>query len=176
MFKKKSKTMNPNTTDTLIGEGTFFEGRIKSEAGIRIEGHITGNVESAGDVTVGENGEVKSNITARNVVIAGAVHGNITTKGSVRILSTGKLYGNTTTQSLVIEEGGLFQGNSRVDTAAATVPSAEAPQQQQQQQQVYSQPYASSAPASGASQQGSSASPAPAPAPAFGYSSSTSPL
>ncbi|MDF2718880.1 MAG: cell shape determination protein CcmA [Paenibacillus sp.] len=163
--------MNPNTTDTLIGEGTFFEGRIKSEAGIRIEGHITGNVESEGDVTVGENGSVKSNITARNVLIAGAVHGNIATKGSVRILSTGKLYGNTTTQSLIIEEGGLFQGNSRVDTSSAGVPSGEA---QQPQQRTDSQPYASPAPASGASPQGSPASPAPAPA--FGYSSSTSPL
>ncbi|TNJ64525.1 polymer-forming cytoskeletal protein [Paenibacillus hemerocallicola] len=175
MFKKKTRTMNPNTTDTLIGEGTIFDGRIKSEAGIRVEGHITGNVESEGDVTVGENGSVKSNIAARNVLIAGTVHGNIATKGSVRIMSTGKLYGNTTTQSLIIEEGGLFQGNSRVETAGSTAPATETQQTQQSQQQQHpdSQPFASTAPSTGG-QHGSPSSPAPAPA--FGYSSSTSPL
>jgi cytoskeletal protein CcmA (bactofilin family) len=115
MFKNKSSKMNPNTTDTLIGEGSVFEGKIKSDASIRIEGQITGNVESAGDVTVGEKGVVKSNITARNVIIAGTVHGNLQTKGSVRIMSSGRLYGNTTSHSLVIDEGGIFQGNSRMD-------------------------------------------------------------
>jgi len=119
MFKKKAPVMNPNTTDTLVGEGTVFEGKIKSEASIRIEGQVNGNVESAGDVTIGEKGSVKSNIIARNVVIAGTVNGNITAANSVRLMQTGKLYGNTTTQYLVIEEGGLFQGNSRIESAQA---------------------------------------------------------
>ena len=82
MFKNKSSKLNPNTTDTLIGEGTVFEGKLKSDAGIRIEGQITGNVESIGDVTVGEKGIVKSNISARNVIVAGTVHGNVITKAA----------------------------------------------------------------------------------------------
>jgi cytoskeletal protein CcmA (bactofilin family) len=139
MFKSKSSKMNPNTTDTLIGEGTIFEGKLKSDAGIRIEGQITGNVESAGDVTVGEKGVVKSNISARNVIIAGTVHGNVLTKGSLRIMSSGRVYGNTTSQSLVIDEGGIFQGNSRMEVKTGEEDKAKQPdpnQQQQQQQHV----------------------------------------
>ncbi|MCY9667142.1 polymer-forming cytoskeletal protein [Paenibacillus alginolyticus] len=120
MFKKKKDFMNPNTTDTLIGEGTTFEGRIKSAASIRIEGGITGDIECAGDVIIGENGVVKSNISARDVVLAGNVQGNIITKGKLTITSTGSLQGNISAASFVIEEGGQFQGNSKMDSKTST--------------------------------------------------------
>lgn len=119
MFKKTKNLMNPNTTDTLIGEGTSFEGRIKSEASIRIEGGITGDIDCAGDVIIGEHGVVKSNISARDVVLAGSVHGNITTKGKLTITSTGALNGNISAASFIIEEGGVFQGSSKMETKSA---------------------------------------------------------
>ncbi|TDG00948.1 polymer-forming cytoskeletal protein [Paenibacillus piri] len=118
MFKGKKLAGDLHTTDTLIGEGTLFEGKIKSEASIRIEGQITGDVDCAGDVTVGEHGVVKSNINARDVILAGSVTGNVFCKGKLTIRSTGKLYGNTTAQSLIIDEGGIFQGTSKMDHAA----------------------------------------------------------
>ncbi|CAH1224858.1 hypothetical protein PAECIP111891_05748 [Paenibacillus allorhizoplanae] len=121
MFKKTKNLMNPNTTDTLIGEGTSFEGRIKSEASIRIEGGITGDIDCAGDVIIGEHGVVKSNISARDVVLAGSVQGNITTKGKLTITSTGSLHGNISAASFIIEEGGVFQGSSKMETKS-TVP------------------------------------------------------
>jgi cytoskeletal protein CcmA (bactofilin family) len=116
MFKGKKHAINPNTTDTLIGEGTAFEGRIKSEASIRIEGSITGDIECMGDVIIGEHGSVKSNIAARDIVLAGTVQGNIVTKGKLTITSTGSLLGNINAASFIIEEGGLFQGTSKMET------------------------------------------------------------
>jgi cytoskeletal protein CcmA (bactofilin family) len=118
MFKSKKKLMNPDTTDTLVGEGSQFEGRIKSEASLRIEGSVIGDIECTGDVTIGERGVVKSNINARNIVIAGSVNGNVITKGVLKITSTGKLIGNTTSVSLMIDEGGIFQGTSKMETKA----------------------------------------------------------
>jgi cytoskeletal protein CcmA (bactofilin family) len=114
MFRKKKAKINPNTTDTLVGEGSIFEGRIKSEASLRVEGSINGDIECIGDVTIGEHGLVRSNISARNVTIAGTVHGNISTKGLLTITATGQLYGNTVSHSLIIVEGGLFQGQSKM--------------------------------------------------------------
>lgn len=124
MFAKK-KPLNPNTTDTLIGEGSTFEGKIKSEASIRIEGHIVGDVECAGDVTVGESGVVKSNIAARSVIVAGIVQGNVVAKGTLRIMATGQLLGNATSLALIIDEGGVFQGFSRMESKGA--PAGERP-------------------------------------------------
>lgn len=130
MFKgKKNNAINPNSTDTVIGEGSVFEGRIRSEAGVRIEGAITGDVESSGDVIIGEKGVVKSNISARNIIIAGAVQGNVTAKEKLTILSSGRLNGNTTTASLVIEEGGIFSGSSKMEgkTTPADMPAVKEP-------------------------------------------------
>ncbi len=115
MFKRNKVHINPNTTDTVIGEGTVFEGKIKSKASLRIEGQIIGDIECLGDVIIGEKGLAKSNIQARNVTIAGNVQGNINTKGVLSIMANGKLNGNTSAHSLVIAEGGIFQGASKMD-------------------------------------------------------------
>jgi cytoskeletal protein CcmA (bactofilin family) len=121
MFKGKKHALDLHTTDTLIGEGSLFEGKIKSEASIRIEGQVTGDVDCAGDVTIGEHGVVKSNVIARNVILAGTVNGNVQCKGKLTIRSTGRLNGNTTAQSLVIDEGGIFQGMSKMDSGTPEV-------------------------------------------------------
>lgn len=125
MFKRKKTAIDPNLTDTLIGEGSEFKGNIKSEASIRIEGKINGDIECKGDVTVGDQGNATSSIAARNVVIAGVVRGNITTEEKLTITATGKLYGNTTCKTLSIEDGGLFMGNSKMEGEASSNTEAE---------------------------------------------------
>jgi cytoskeletal protein CcmA (bactofilin family) len=115
MFKVKKQPIHPSTTDTLIGEGTIFEGNFKSVASIRIEGHIRGDIECDGDVVVGEKGVANSNITARDVILAGKVQGNVVTKGKLTITSSGFLVGNTAAAALIIDEGGIFQGTSSMD-------------------------------------------------------------
>ncbi|MCD9024881.1 bactofilin family protein [Cohnella silvisoli] len=115
MFKNKKSKIDPNMTDTLIGEGSLFEGKLKSDAGIRVEGQIIGDIDSAGDVTIGENGVARSHIIARNVILAGQVVGNISAKGKLTIKASGKLNGNLSAAELSIESGGIFQGSSKMD-------------------------------------------------------------
>lgn len=113
MFKRGR--VDVSETDTLIGEGSTFEGKIKSQASLRVEGQMIGDIECGGDVAIGEKGKAKSNISARNVVIAGTVHGNVMTRGTLTLTATGQLYGNTSAQSLVIAEGAVFQGMSKME-------------------------------------------------------------
>ena len=115
MFKSK-KTIDPNSTDTLIGEGSLFEGNIQSAAGIRVEGKVNGNIECEGDVTIGQKGAVKSNIFARNITIAGVVTGDVSAKDKIQITSSGKLYGNVQSAVLIIEEGAVFHGSSKMES------------------------------------------------------------
>jgi cytoskeletal protein CcmA (bactofilin family) len=115
MFKRNKSAIDPNSTDTLIGEGSIFEGKLKSAAGVRIEGQIHGDIECAGDVVIGERGLAKSNIAARNVTISGTVTGDVVCSGTLTVNPTGKLYGNCTAQTLIIAEGALFIGASRME-------------------------------------------------------------
>ncbi|MDP5276668.1 bactofilin family protein [Chengkuizengella axinellae] len=107
--------MDPNKTDTLVGEGTIFEGNIKSEASIRIDGKIIGDIHCEGDVTIGEKGAAISNITARNITVAGKIEGNVTANEKMEIASTGKVNGNISMSVLTIEDGGVFEGSSKMN-------------------------------------------------------------
>jgi cytoskeletal protein CcmA (bactofilin family) len=119
MFKKKKRTINPNATDTLIGEGTIVEGKITSRASLRVEGKVKGDIECSGDVTIGETGTLHSSVSARNVINAGSIYGSVTTKGILTITPTGKVYGDIQMNSLQIAQGGLFQGTSKMEVKAA---------------------------------------------------------
>ncbi|MFD0959744.1 bactofilin family protein [Paenibacillus chungangensis] len=118
MFKNKSGKVNPDTTDTLIGVGTVLEGTLKSQAGIRIEGTVVGDIVSSGDVIIGESGRAQSNIAARNLMLGGQLDGNAEVTGKLTICATGVLNGNISVGSLIIEAGGAFNGSSKM--AAAT--------------------------------------------------------
>ncbi len=116
MFGRKKK-IDPKSTDTVIGEGTILEGTTRSEASIRIEGTINGTIDCVGDVTIGEKGIVKSNVSANDITIAGVLTGEANAKGKLTITSKGKLIGNLYYATIVIEEGGIFLGESKQHNA-----------------------------------------------------------
>ncbi|MEC0227484.1 bactofilin family protein [Paenibacillus alba] len=140
----KTRRIDAKTTDTLIGASTICEGKIMSEASLRIEGQLNGDIECAGDITIGENAVVQSNIYARDVIVAGKVKGNIHTKGKLIVTSSGVLVGNIDVRSFIIQEGGIFQGSSAMNIAAggekgsAKVIDAKAHKQQKSEQQAAS--------------------------------------
>ncbi|RED85053.1 bactofilin family protein [Cohnella phaseoli] len=112
MFGNRRK---PGVTDTLVGAGTVFNGLMKSEADVRIEGDYHGDIESKGSIVIGEGGVAKSNITARDVTIAGTVYGDVHTFGKLVITATGQLHGNAQSAILFVQEGGVLNGGSRMD-------------------------------------------------------------
>lgn len=69
--------------DSIISAGAEFEGDILANKGIRIDGHLRGNItlknQEGGIVVVAAGGQVTGNITAPNVVLetGGTIKGNI---------------------------------------------------------------------------------------------------
>ncbi|MBD2847138.1 polymer-forming cytoskeletal protein [Paenibacillus sp. IB182496] len=116
MFKDNKRTLS---TDTLIGQGTLAEGKIACDAGIRIEGECRGDITSKAEVIVGECGIVRAAIEAQDVTIAGAVYGDITVRGRLVITATGQLHGTMQAAVLHIQEGALFNGQSRMERPGA---------------------------------------------------------
>jgi cytoskeletal protein CcmA (bactofilin family) len=123
-MRRKNKAPNPNAIDTLVGPCSTVEGKIFSKAGIRIEGRVVGDVHCEGDVTIGVNGRLESNIHARNVYNAGHVEGNVVTRGILSITPTGRVIGDIDVQALNVARGGVFQGQSRMDLKPEEVPDA----------------------------------------------------
>ncbi|ANE47016.1 hypothetical protein SY83_12890 [Paenibacillus swuensis] len=121
MFGRTKTNRNVNSVRTLIGEGAVLEGKLICETCLRIEGEISGDIECAGDVVIGEQGVARSNVTARELFVAGKVVGNVTVKGKLIISRSGELHGNISAAALVVEDGGVFNGVSRMERADAAV-------------------------------------------------------
>ncbi|SEO14584.1 polymer-forming cytoskeletal protein [Paenibacillus sp. OV219] len=136
MFKESKRSAS---AETLIGHGTHVEGKLISELSIRIEGEHRGDIECRGDVIIGEYGVARSSITAQDLTIAGRVHGDIVVKGRLIITASGQLFGNVLAHSILIQDGGIYNGNCRMErqTEPRTrqLPEHEAPSQQPGQQQ-----------------------------------------
>ena len=104
--------------ENVIGPTTSLRGHIKSDGGARIDGRFEGRIEVAGNVVVTEKGHVVGDIFARDVTIGGTVEGNVEGAGRLEILATGKLFGDVTAAAILIDDGGLFEGISRMRGAA----------------------------------------------------------
>ena len=100
--------------NSLVGEGTTFNGEIELDGLLRIDGDFVGTIRTPGTVLIGKSGRVESTIEAGTIVIGRVVKGNIISNEKVVILSTGMLIGNVTAPRLIIEEGVLINGNCAV--------------------------------------------------------------
>ncbi len=113
IFKKDS---DMNRLDTLIGNGTVFEGSLSSKESICVEGLVRGKIVCEGSVIVGEKGRVDADIFADTVLLGGEVNGNIVAKTKLEITTSGKLRGDIKTGSLIIAEGVVFEGKCQMIT------------------------------------------------------------
>lgn len=112
--KKRSKVRTTGTIHTLISHGTAVEGKLQCPYNLRIDGQFSGEIECQGTVIIGELGEVQSNITALQVIVAGKVLGEITCHGKLLITASGVVLGNCEAEYLVIHEGAILNGVSSV--------------------------------------------------------------
>jgi cytoskeletal protein CcmA (bactofilin family) len=112
---------------TVVGAGAKLEGTIVSAGSLRVDGHVKGNIQADGDVMLSPQSSVEADIRAENLSVAGRFHGSIVVKGRAELARGGRIDGNITAKSLVIQEGGIFNGQSIMDQqAVAGVPSANA--------------------------------------------------
>jgi cytoskeletal protein CcmA (bactofilin family) len=112
------KTMTAPIDQATIGRSVVVKGEISGSESLYIDGRIEGTV-SFGDhrVTVGRNGVVAANITAREVVIMGKVTGNIECSDRVDIRSEGSLTGDIVSQRISIEDGAMLKGAVQVKSS-----------------------------------------------------------
>jgi cytoskeletal protein CcmA (bactofilin family) len=103
---------------TVIGAGARLEGNVVSAGSLRIDGQVKGQINAEGDVTLSPQSQVEADIRAQNVTVAGKFKGNVIVKGKAHLARGGRIDGNITSKTLVVEEGGIFHGQSVMDGAA----------------------------------------------------------
>lgn len=107
-----------NETETpainLISQGTEITGDIKSSGDIRIDGLLTGNLNTKGKVVIGQTGKVNGEVTCKNSEVSGNVEGRIVVNQLLILKASSKIFGDIVTSKLSIEPGAIFSGNCKM--------------------------------------------------------------
>ncbi len=113
-----SKTTTAPTEQATIGRSLVIKGEISGAESLYVDGKIEGTINLTDNrVTIGRNGVVAANITAREVVIMGKVTGNIQCSDRLDIRSEGSLAGDVTTMRISVEDGAVLKGSVQVRSA-----------------------------------------------------------
>ena len=105
-----------------IGKSLVLKGEVSGSESLYIDGRVEGTINLPGNrVTIGRNGSVTANITAREVVILGKVRGNLAASDRVEIRSEGSLTGDVVAARIAIEDGAFFKGGIDIRKTAAKV-------------------------------------------------------
>ena len=104
-----------------IGKSLSIKGELSGNEDIYVDGQLDGSIQLPGNsVTVGPNGRVKANITARNLTIGGTLDGNVHASERTELRKTAVVNGDVQTRRIAIEEGAYFKGRLEILTDTKT--------------------------------------------------------
>jgi len=111
MFGKSNK---PSPIDSLIGAGTTIEGNITFVGGLRIDGHVKGNVKATGGkpgtLVLSELAKVEGEIDVAHIVVNGTVAGPIRATEYVELLPKARVTGDVCYKSIEVHVGAIVMG------------------------------------------------------------------
>jgi cytoskeletal protein CcmA (bactofilin family) len=111
----QTKTVGTPIEQATIGRTLVIKGELTASEALYIDGRIEGKISLPEHrVTIGRNGSVQANITAREVVVMGKVQGNIDCTDRVDIRSEGSVTGDVTTIRISVEDGAVLKGGVEV--------------------------------------------------------------
>ena len=94
-----------------IGKSVLIRGELSGSEDLYLDGEVEGNIALLEhNLTIGPNGRIRANITAKDVIVHGKVDGNIQGFERVELKKSAVLSGDISTQRIVIEDGAFFKG------------------------------------------------------------------
>ena len=111
-----------------IGKSISIKGDVSGDEDTVIEGRVEGRVELKNHhLTIGPNGEINGEVSAKQVTVVGKVHGNIQATERIEVSDTGRVNGDLASPRLLIQEGGQLNGKvsmkAQAPASASPVPS-----------------------------------------------------
>ena len=110
-FKKSNKPQSK--IDTLVGADTNIQGNVVFSGGLRVDGHIRGDITEnavASTLVISEHGSVEGAINVAHVVINGKVTGPVHASHFIELQTKGRVTGDVHYKSLEMHTGALIEG------------------------------------------------------------------
>jgi cytoskeletal protein CcmA (bactofilin family) len=95
-----------------IGKSIVINGELSGSEDLTIEGRVDGKIELRDHVlTVGTNGRIKAQVSAKAIVVLGQVTGNLNATEKVDIKESGSVEGDIVAPRVAIADGSHFKGS-----------------------------------------------------------------
>ena len=102
----------PRNNVVHIGKSVVIKGEINGSEDLMIEGKVDGKISlPQNTLTVGVNGQLNAEISAKVVVVLGEIKGNVSASEKVDIRDQGTVDGDIKTKKLAIADGAHFRGS-----------------------------------------------------------------
>ena len=104
-----------------IGKSIVINGELSGSEDLTIEGRVDGKIELRDHVlTVGTNGRIKAQVSAKAIVVLGQVTGNLNATDKVDIKESGSVEGDIVAPRVAIADGSHFRGSIDMKKDGAT--------------------------------------------------------
>lgn len=105
----------------VIGPKITFKGELTGEEDLLIEGNVEGTIELKNHhLTIGKQGIVKANVSAKSITVEGAIEGDLTAVDRISIKSSSNVKGNVSADRVTLEDGAKFRGSIEMDPKGAS--------------------------------------------------------
>jgi cytoskeletal protein CcmA (bactofilin family) len=125
MFNGKSKSdsaieSSGSNSASIISAGTTLKGDIHSNADLRIDGTLIGNISSSAKVIIGANGVVEGDLQGQQADILGKVTGTVNVKELLQLKGSSVINGNIKAGKLQVEPTATFNGECHMNSSSST--------------------------------------------------------
>lgn len=121
MLGRKSKS----TIDSLIGISTNIEGNVRFQGGLRIDGHVKGNVTAEGDepsmLVISEHAKVEGEVRVAHLVVNGEIVGPVHSSELLELQPKARITGDVYYKALEMHGGALVAGKLTHDQVGEPV-------------------------------------------------------
>lgn len=121
MFGRKTKS----TIDSLVGMSTNIEGNVYFKGGLRIDGHVKGNVVAesgqASMLVISEQAKVEGEVRAEHLVVNGEINGPVYSSELLELQPKARITGDVHYKALEMHGGALVSGQLTYDQSGEPV-------------------------------------------------------
>ncbi len=112
----KTDSSPSSETSAIIGSKIRFKGELVGEEDLVIQGSVDGTIDLKGNnLTVGKDGTLKANVSAKTVTVEGNVEGDIFGQEKITIKNSSNVRGNIVASRISLEDGAKFKGSIDMD-------------------------------------------------------------
>jgi cytoskeletal protein CcmA (bactofilin family) len=115
--------MKPAEGSTVIGKSVVIRGELSGSEDLYIDGDIEGTITlPESRLTIGQNAQIRANISVHDVIIFGHLTGNIQASGRVDLRQSAFVKGDILAGRLSIEESAVLTGKVELKVTPETQP------------------------------------------------------